>query len=74
MGKDRISNKQEEAAKKEVTREPAAQKSKKRWQLDKSKLLCIDFICYYVMYIKVLGALMPLSLITTNNTDWRMKR
>ncbi len=46
----------------------------KRWQLDKSKLLCIDFICYYVMYIKVLGALMPLSLITTNNTDWRMKR
>lgn len=29
MGKDRISNKQEEAAKKEVTREPAAQKSKK---------------------------------------------
>ena len=46
----------------------------KRWQLDKSKLLCIDFICYYVMYIKVLGALMLLSLITTNNTDWRMKR
>lgn len=46
----------------------------RRWQLDKSKLLSIDSICYYVMYIKVLGALMPLALITTNNTNWRMKR